>query len=70
MNTMTPSIWQQATGQYLQRAADKALRKGRLLKVRSPKDLGWYLDHGWAIVSHTPSSYGQGQYWLLRPTAR
>lgn len=70
MNTMTKTtIWQRATDIQLSKKAAKAQRRGRLLKTYSANDLSWYLQHGWAIASHTPSSYGQGQYWLLSPAA-
>lgn len=68
METMTKtSIWAQATLQQREKAAKRALRKHKPLKTRSPKDLEWFLGHGWRILSHTQPSYGQGQYWLLVP---
>jgi hypothetical protein len=68
MDTMTKtSIWAQAKEQTLQRAGIKALRKNRPLKVFSDKDLLWYLNHGWRILSHNPASYGRPQFWLLVP---
>jgi hypothetical protein len=64
MSTMT--IWQKATEEVLSKAGAKAIRRGKPLKVRSSKDLLWYLDHGWEVISHTEPSYAQGEFWWLK----
>lgn len=59
--------WAGATERYLEKKAQKALRRNRPLKVYSAKETQWYLEHGWQILSHNPVSYGAPQFWLLTP---
>jgi len=59
------SIWRRAVEEVLEKAEQKALKRGKPLKTYSKKDLLWYLDRGWRILSHTPVSYGAAEYWLL-----
>lgn len=68
MSSMTKtSLWEQARIEGLLKAEAKALRKKTPLKVRSPKDLAWYLSRGWKVVSHQQRTYGSAQHWLLLP---
>lgn len=68
MSTMTKtSIWRQAKEETLRKAAAKAIRKGKPLKVYSKKDLMFYLENGWEILSHIPSSYGAPDTYYLTP---
>ena len=71
MSSMTKqkSLWQMGSEDYLLKLAARARRRNKPLKTRSPRDLAFYLEHGWKVLSHTQPSYGQGQYWLLVPEA-
>jgi hypothetical protein len=50
----------------LLKTGEKAHRKGKLLKVHFEKDLAFYLEHGWEVVSHQQRTYVTGQHWLLK----
>lgn len=63
------SWWRRQIEQVLLKDAAKARKKGKPLKVYSSKDLQFYLDNGWKILSYNPVSYGSAQYWLLIPVS-
>lgn len=70
MSAMTDnkkSWWRRQMEQVYRDNAAKAIRKGKPLKVYSKKELMFYLENGWEILSHIPSSYGAPDTYFLTP---
>lgn len=59
------SWWQKAREEEMLKRGAKARAKKKLLKVYSAKELAFFLENGYEIVSHQPSAFA-AQHWLLK----